>query len=67
MNYLTKNNFFFIIIIICGLFFRFYNINFDDLWIDEISTFWISNPDISFIESYNNHKKLNKHHIFLIS
>ena len=49
MNYLTKNNFFFIIIIICGLFFRFYNINFDDLWIDEISTFWISNPDISFL------------------
>ena len=60
MNYLTKNNFFFIIIIICGLFFRFYNINFDDLWIDEISTFWISNPDIPFIDSYNNHKKIEQ-------
>ena len=60
MNYITKSNFFFIFIILCGLFFRFYNINFDDLWIDEISTFWISNPDISFIESYNNHKKIEQ-------
>ena len=60
MNYVTKNNFFLIIIFFCGLFFRFYNINFDDLWIDEISTFWISNPDISFFESYNNHKKIEQ-------
>ena len=60
MNYISKNNIFFIIIIFCGLFFRFYNINFDDFWIDEISTFWISNPDISFIDSYNNHKKIEQ-------
>ena len=60
MNYITKSNFFFIIIIFCGFFFRFYNINFDDLWIDEISTFWISNPDISFVESFNNHKKIEQ-------
>ena len=60
MNYITRNNFFLIIIIFCGLFFRFYNLNFDDLWIDEISTFWISNPDISFFDSYNNHKKIEQ-------
>ena len=60
MNYITKNNSFLIIIIFCGIFFRFYNINFDDFWIDEISTFWISNPDIPFIDSYNNHKKIEQ-------
>ncbi len=35
--------------------FRFYNINFDDLWIDEIATFWIANPSFDLLTSYKNH------------
>jgi hypothetical protein len=50
----------FLFLLITGFLFRIYNINFDDLWIDEISTFWISNPDFSFKESYLNHKSLEQ-------
>ena len=50
----------FLFLLVTGFLFRFYNINFDDLWIDEISTFWISNPDLSFKESYLNHKTLEQ-------
>ena len=38
-----------------GSIFRFYNINFDDLWIDEIATFWIANPSFDLLTSYKNH------------
>ena len=50
----------FSIILITGYLFRFYNINFDDLWIDEIATFWISDPKLSLEESHTNHKSLEQ-------
>tara|TARA_Y100000768_G_C23961145_1_gene675433 strand:- start:39 stop:1442 length:1404 start_codon:yes stop_codon:yes gene_type:complete len=49
-----------LVIILFGSILRLYNISFDNLWIDEISTFWIANPNISNIESYNNHKSLEQ-------
>lgn len=56
---MIKNNFFqnkktfiyFFIVIILGLTLRIYNINFDDLWSDEMASFWISDPIISFDET----------------
>ena len=30
---------------------RFYNLNFDDLWADEIFSFWIADPNISLTET----------------
>ena len=51
-------NIFLILILITGSFLRIYNINFEDLWIDEISTFWISNPNIDFETSYKNNSSL---------
>jgi len=50
----------FLFILLTGFLLRFYNINFDDLWIDEISTFWISDSELSLKESYLNHKKLEQ-------
>ena len=47
-------------ILIFGSFLRIYNINFDDLWIDEISTFWVANPNFSFYTSYSNHITLEQ-------
>ena len=48
-----KNNllFFFLIIIIFGYLLRVYNINYDDLWSDEIVSFWLSDPSITFKET----------------
>ena len=55
-----KPTYFFLIILILGFFLRFYNLNFDDFWIDELSTFWIANPEISLKDSYLNHKSLEQ-------
>ena len=48
-----KNNFlfFFLIIVIFGYLLIAYNINYDDLWSDEIVSFWLSDPSITFKET----------------
>ena len=39
------------LIIFLGLLLRGYNINFNDFWSDEMVSFYLSNPDINFIET----------------
>ena len=39
-------------IIILGIIFRFYNLNYENLWFDETFTFWITDPSISFNETF---------------
>ena len=39
------------LLIFFGAFLRFYNLNFDDLWSDEMISFWLSNPTYSFSET----------------
>ena len=60
MKSLTFSTLLILLLLILGVIFRLYNINFDNLWIDEISSFWISNPDFDFKESYLNHKSLEQ-------
>ena len=43
-----------------GVLFRIYNLNYDYLWFDEIVTFWVSDPKISFKET--NLRLLNSEH-----
>ncbi len=40
------------LIILLGFVFRFYNINFENLWLDEIYSFWVTDPNLSFAETY---------------
>ena len=42
---------FFLIFILVGIVLRFYNLNYDNLWFDEIASFWVSEPSINFSES----------------
>ena len=49
-----------LIIIFFGSITRLYNISYDNLWIDEISTFWIANPNFTFAESFYNHRSLEQ-------
>ena len=53
-----------IIIIIFSLFagatLRIYNINYENFWLDEILTFWISDPNISITVSYQRHLNLEQ-------
>ena len=41
------------LIILLGFVFRFYNINYENLWIDEIYSFWVTDPNLSFSETYS--------------
>ena len=60
MKSLTFSTLLIFLLLVLGTTFRLYNINFDNLWIDEISSFWISNPDFDFKESYFNHKSIEQ-------
>ena len=58
INIIFNHRIYFFLILAIGFIFRNYNINFDDLWIDEMSTFWISNPNIDILTSYKNNSSL---------
>ena len=56
-----KNNYqnkFFLLIVISGIILRMYNINFDDLWYDEIISFWVANPIHTTSESFKIHNNI---------
>ena len=42
-------------IIVFSVLFRYTNYSFDDLWYDEVISYWIANPNYSLIDSFNNH------------
>ena len=51
-KFLKKNNLITVFFIIFfGSFLRFYNINFEDLWTDEMVSYWLSNPRNTFLET----------------
>ena len=38
-------------LILFGSILRIYNLNFDDFWYDEMVTFWLSDPNLTFFET----------------
>ena len=59
-----QKKFIIFIIIIAGVFFRFNQINYEDFWIDEIFSFWIADPNISFFETIKRHNSIEQIPIF---
>ena len=41
-----------------GILFRVYNVDFDDLWYDEIISFWVANPNFSFKDTLIFHNQI---------
>ena len=58
MNKININFLYFSVLIFITILFRLYNINYDDFWIDEIISFYISDPSITLNEFYHRHKTL---------
>ena len=54
-----------IFIIIVSILVRQHKINFDDFWLDEIITFWISDPSLTFAETYTRHYSIDINSILL--
>ena len=47
-----------ILILGTGVLFRLYNVSFDDLWYDEIISFWVANPIFSNAATFNAHNEI---------
>ena len=41
------------LVLLLGFVFRFYNIDYENLWLDEIYSFWVTDPNLSFNETYS--------------
>ena len=42
-----------LLIILLGLIFRFYNVGYENLWLDEIFSFWVTDPNLSYTETFS--------------
>ena len=58
MNKININFLYYSVLIFITILFRLYNLNYDDFWIDEIISFYISDPSITLSEFYYRHKTL---------
>ncbi len=58
MYRINLNFLYFSALIFITILFRLYNINYEDFWIDEIISFYVSDPSISFNEFVQRHKTL---------
>ena len=54
-------------IIILGIFTILYQINFEDLWLDELNSFWVADPDLSYSETVLRHNKSDFHNPILFN
>jgi len=53
-----------ILIISAGVLFRVYNVSFDDLWYDEIISFWVANPNFTYNQTNVFHSQIEDAPIF---
>ncbi len=57
LNHLkTKKSFSYFFFVITGIFTILYQINFEDFWLDEMQSFWIAEPELSWNETVERHK-----------
>ncbi len=59
LNSIPKKNIYIFIIITTGIILRLYDYNNEDLWFDELLSFWVSDPNISFLETFNRNSDVN--------
>ena len=59
-NLLNKYIIFFFLIFLFGVLLRVYNLNFEDYWFDEQAGFWVADPSISFSETLERSKELDR-------
>ena len=58
MKFFLKKEFILFLLVGIGIFFRIYNLNFEDLWYDEIISFWVANPSFSYSETNSIHNQI---------
>ena len=51
-------------ILVVGITFRLYNLNIENFWIDEMVTFWVTDPLITINETINRNIESDLHFFF---
>ncbi len=57
----------YLFIVFVGIITIWFQLNYDDFWLDEMSSFWISDPFISFEETIYRHKNFDWHNPLLFN
>tara|TARA_B100001057_G_C22821208_1_gene939509 strand:+ start:14 stop:1405 length:1392 start_codon:yes stop_codon:yes gene_type:complete len=69
MNFIynTPNKIIYLFLIILGILTILYQINLDDLWLDEMASFWIADPTLSYSEFIERQKLVDWHNPILFN
>ena len=59
-NFLSGKSLLIIALFLFAIIIRAYNINYDNLWFDEIASFWSTDPKLSFKESFKRHGNIEQ-------
>ena len=62
-----SNKIIYLFLIIIGILTIFYQINFEDLWLDEMASFWIADPTLSYSEFIERQKLVDWHNPILFN
>ncbi len=64
---IIKDKIAYLILILLGISTILYQINFEDLWLDELNSFWIADPNLSYTETLIRHNKSDFHNPILFN
>ena len=62
-----SNKIIYLFLIILGILTILYQINFDDLWLDEMASFWVADPTLSYAEFIERQKLVDWHNPILFN
>ena len=62
-----SNKIIYLLLIILGILTILYQINFDDLWLDEMASFWVADPTLSYAEFIERQKLVDWHNPILLT
>ena len=66
--WLKKNNLIlYFCLVLLGVYTIFFQINFEDFWLDEMHSFWIADPNLSLSETFQRHNKSDYHNPILFN
>ena len=60
-DHYISNKFLYLFLISLGIFTIFYQLNFEDFWLDEMSSFWIADPSLTYSETIDRQNKTDWH------
>ena len=66
-DHYISNKFLYLFLISLGIFTIFYQLNFEDFWLDEMSSFWIADPSLTYSETIDRQNKTDWHNPILFN